>query len=1490
MKKPVMVIGGGIAGIQASSDLADMGIPVFLVENGPSIGGRMAQLDKTFPTNDCSACILAPKVTGCFNHPLVKTLTLSDLVSLDGEAPNFRATVKRRPRYIDEEICKGCDDCMKVCPIKVESEFDMGVGTRTAIYKPYAQAVPNKAVIDKRGASPCKLDCPASLDAHGYVALIAEGRYDDALKVVRRTTPFAGVLGRVCFHPCESACTRQYVESPVSIASLKRFIADQEEKTGKKPFFAAPETPKDAKIAIVGAGPAGLNCAYQLARRGYKPVVFESRDEPGGMLRYGIPDYRLDKSVLRREIKMITDLGVEIKTGRALGRDFTVPSLKAEGYRAIFVAIGAHVDMKMDIAGEEHERVMSGVDFLRRVNEGERPDLGRRVVVVGGGNVAMDAARACVRLGCDVTIAYRRTKAEMPANEWELHHATEEGIEIAELVSPKEMAIRAGGTLDGLVCVRNELGGRDASGRRRPFPVEGSDFLMEADAIIAAIGQRVDREAASKGGLECFDRSGGIKTDASLSAGTDGVFAGGDAVRGPATAIDAIADGNAAAVAIMNYLEGKNERVRPLMPPQTPLESVGTGSKRYSPRSPMPMIDMTRRVSTFDEVETGYDEAAALAESRRCVDCSVCCECRMCEEACQSNAIRHGDCGETREIDVSAVVLAAGYEISPEIPPELGYGRYGDVVTSLEYERILSASGPYEGHVRRPSDGKPPKRIAFIQCVGSRDVQCGAPYCSAVCCMYAVKEATITKEHLPGVSDIDIYYMDMRAYGKDFDRYVDTAKNKYGVNFIRSRAGGVTRDDVTGELILTACSERGVSAARYDLVVLSVGMKPSSGARALYGRLGVRTDANGFVITDDFTSPAASRRGVLVCGAAAGPKDIPETVVEASAAAAGAAKFARAAEVDLYCDYAAFFRETPPTTERDVSKEPIRIGVFVCHCGVNIGGYVSVREVVEHARTLPFVSFADESLFTCSVDTQKAMADRIREYALNRVVVASCTPRTHEPLFRNVLMSAGLNPYLFTMANIRDQCSWVHMDNRTSATEKAKHLLAMAVGKAVSARQLSRKKIPVDRAALVMGGGMAGLACALELSEMGYRVHIVERAGELGGHARSLAGDRAGRPLRPRVDDMIRAVENDRKIEIHTSSIISAVEGYVGNFRTTMETGRGSEEVTHGVIVVAVGAGETVPEGYGFGANKSVITHMDMERSLANSALAGDVRDIVMIQCVGSRDEKRAYCSRVCCAQALRNAISAKEERPEANVSILYREIRSYGANEDLYTRARAAGIQFIRFADGDRPSVEERDGRLAVTVNDPILGGAVTLEADIVSLAAAMEPDTAENFRLAQMLKVPLNQDGFFMEAHAKLRPVDFATEGVYLAGLAHSPKNTRECIVQGRAAAARAATVLSRDFLETEGAIAKVDVNLCVACGACESVCAYKAVSVEDVVIRRRAVKKAVVNEVLCKGCGTCSAVCRCGAIDVNGFSDAQVMNELEYLLRGASACCRG
>ncbi|MCL2579273.1 MAG: FAD-dependent oxidoreductase [Oscillospiraceae bacterium] len=1489
MKKPVMVVGGGIAGIQASTDLADMGIPVFLVEKSPSIGGRMAQLDKTFPTNDCSACILAPKVTSCFNHPLVKTLTLSDLVEVKGEAPNLTAVVKTRPRYVDEQNCKGCDDCVKVCPVAAKSEFDMGVGERRAVYKPFAQAVPNKVAIDKRGTSPCKYNCPARLDAHGYVTLISEGRYEDALKVVRRTTPFAGVLGRVCLHPCEENCTRQYLEEPISIASLKRFVADYELEQGVKPAVQIVEgTPvREEKVAIIGAGPAGLNCAYQLALQGYKPVVFEALPTAGGMLKYGIPDYRLDKGVLQGEIDIIKDMGVEIKLGVALGRDFTIKSLKDEGYKAVFVAVGAHKDMKLGVPGEDHKRVISSVDFLRELNGGRKPEIGKQVVVIGGGNVAMDAARSARRLGCEVTILYRRTRAEMPANIWEVHHAEEERVSIRELATQVEAVIEDG-KLTGLKCIQNALGKRDAGGRRVPVAIAGSEFVLPVDTVIVAIGQRVDAQPVISGGVESLTRWGTLAIDEVTMqiAGMDGVFAGGDATRGPATMIDAVADGNRAATAIRNYIEGTSLPIEPFVLPQTPVDQVETAKLPMISRAKMPMIPIEKRITTFEEAETGYNEETARAEAARCVDCSVCCECKLCEEACQSGAICHNQQGATHEIPVSAVVLAPGYDVSDDIPPELGYNRFTDVVTSLEYERILSASGPFGGHVQRPSDGKAPERIAFIQCVGSRDKQCGGEFCSAVCCMYAVKEAQITKEHLPAVRDIDIYYMDMRAYGKDFDKYVDSAKNKYKINFIRSRVGGIERDDTTGELLIKHCAADGnLSEQRYDMVVLSVGMKQNRATIDLFGRLGVKTDRHGFVTTDLLTAPETSRAGLLACGAAAGPKDIPETVVEASAAAAGAARLANRCEVDLYEEYSKFFIEEPEVPERDVSKEPVRIGVFVCHCGVNIGGYVDVKEVVAFAKELPFVVYSDETLYTCSVDAQKNISEKIAEHRLNRVVVASCTPRTHEPLFQGVLKKSGLNPYLFVMANIRDQCSWVHMDDRLSATEKAKELASMAVAKVTWAKQLTRKKIDVDKSALVIGGGMSGISATGALSGMGYNVYMVEQSDRLGGKALALGEDSFGRPLTGYLRSAIHSIESDPGVTVMKNSTIADIDGYVGNFKTQIQTPDGARDITHGVVIVAMGAKARLPERLLYSKNDRVTTHLEFENKLKNIDTALDgIQDVAMMQCVDSRDSAHPYCSRVCCNQALRSAIRIKEAKPAANVTIFYREMRSYGTSEALYTKARGLGVQFVRFEDDAYPTAEEKNGRLIVKVHDPLLDAALEYPADLLSLSGVVQPNVEENTRIAQMLKVPLNADGFFMEAHAKLRPVDFATEGVYLCGLAHNPKDLKECIVMGKAAASRAATVISKQQLETEGTIANTNHDLCVGCGACEAVCAYKAIAVGEINWRRQMVDKAVVNDVLCKGCGTCSATCRCGAIDVGGFSDSQVMNEIEYLLRGA------
>jgi heterodisulfide reductase subunit A len=883
-----------------------------------------------------------------------------------------------------------------------------------------------------------------------------------------------------------------------------------------------------------------------------------------------------------------------------------------------------------------------------------------------------------------------------------------------------------------------------------------------------------------------------------------------------------------------------------------------------------------------------YKPFAQAIPNKAIIDKNTCRNCGLCDKACSVGAIKHDQQEIITEIPVSAVVMATGYDLAGNIPKEFGYDRYEDVVTSLEYERILCASGPYEGHVARPSDRKEPKRIAFIQCVGSRDHQCDSDYCSSVCCMYAIKNAIITKEHLPTVEDIDIFYMDMRAFGKAFDSYVDSARDRYSVGLVRSRVSGVDRDEESGQLLVQYTDDKGASTTQpYDMVVLSVGFKPNDESVNLLNKTGVKTDKYGFVWSHEFNATVTTREGIYACGVAAGPKDIPETVIEASAAAAAAAKMAYKREVKLYKDYSNFFKEEAMPEMRDVSKEPIKIGVFLCYCGVNIGGYADVADIVDYAKGLPFVVHTESFQYTCAIDSQKIIADRMEEHGLNRLVVAACTPRTHEPLFQDVLAKAGLNPYLFAMANIRDQCTWVHMDDKAAATFKAKEMVRMAVGKVTFAKQLTRKSINVTKSAMIVGGGVSGMTAALELAGMGYHAHLVESSEGLGGNAHNLATSNKARPVEPYLNRMIGEVANHPNINVYLNTAVESIDGYVGNFKTMVRTGAFSKEINHGVIIVAIGAGEMKPNEYMYGKNSSVITQLELEgHASENFAAFKGKKHVVMIQCVGSREDDKPYCSRVCCNQAVKNALLLQEQYDDLSVTILYRDMRTYGMGELLYRDARKAGVKFIRYEDDKKPVVEDKDGGLVIKLTDPVLGEEVTLPADYLVLSAAIEANTDNNLTMAKMVKVPLNQSGFFLEAHVKLRPVDFATEGVYICGLAHNPKNTTECIIQGKAAAGRAATVIAKEQLETEGAIAAVHAEYCSACGDCEKVCPYKAIEVVDVPVRGGTVRQAVINEVLCKGCGTCSANCRCGAIDVNGFSDRQIVTEIEYLLRKPTA----
>ncbi|MHB0858279.1 MAG: FAD-dependent oxidoreductase [Anaerolineae bacterium] len=1487
----VLVVGAGIAGIQASLDLADSGFRVHLLESSPAIGGTMAQLDKTFPTNDCSMCILSPKVVECARHLNIDLMTWSELESVEGEAGDFQVRIRHKPRFVHADKCTGCTECTRVCPINVPNEFDEGMGDRKAIYRPYPQAVPNVFAIDKRGTSPCKAACPTGTSAQGYIALIAEGRFAEALEVSRLVNPFTSVCGRVCYHPCETACSRQLVgDEPVSIATLKRFMADWALEHGDRAVQPVPVTHQE-RVAIVGAGPSGLTAAQDLALLGYGVTVFESKPKAGGMLRYGIPDYRLPGAILDQEIKRITDLGVTILTNTPVQ---DIQTLQNE-YDAVLLSVGAHTAPKMRIPGEDLPGVYTAIDFLYRVNAGERPNVGKKVIVVGGGNTAIDAARCARRLGAEATIVYRRSRTEMPAYAFEVDEAEAEGVDLCLLTNPVRV-LGEENRIAGLELLRMELGEPDASGRRQPIPVEGSNYTLEADTVIMAIGQTPD-VAFLPQDVQITRRGNIAYDEQTLATSRRGVFASGDAATGPRSAVEAVGMGHRAAESIHSFLCGETVQLLPridadkiaVLERDEVAKKMADGNVARQPRAHAAELDVAERIQSFAEVNLGFTEEQALAEAARCLECGICSECYRCVDACKPGAIDHALEETYTDLNVGAVVLAPGFdEFDASRKYELGYSRFADVVTSIEFERLLSASGPCAGHVVRPSDGKVPHRIAFLQCVGSRDQQCGNTYCSSVCCMYAIKEAVIAKEHEHGVQPT-IFFMDMRAFGKDFDKYYERARDEYGVRFVRSRVAKVDQNaDGTLDVVYVTEDERHLHET-FDLVVLSVGLEPSRGVKTLVDKLGLRQAEGGFVYTDEFHPLDTSRTGIYACGAASGPKDIPETVMQASAAAARVGELLASQRGTLTKE-----KEYPP--EIDISGDPPRVGVFVCHCGINIAGTVDVKAVEEYARTLPYVVYAGRNLFTCSQDTQDSMKDVIKEHGLNRVVVASCSPRTHEPLFQETIHEVGLNPYLFELANIRDQCSWVHMQLPAEATEKAKDLVRMAVGKAINTQPLHGRPLPITHSAMVLGGGVSGMTAALRMAGQGYDVHLVERTAQLGGNARHIHSTLRNRNVPAILDEMIAQVRENPRITLHLNTYLKQVDGFVGNFHSVLEhagngTGPAEIEVDHGVVIVATGGQERTTNAYLYGQDPRVLTQRELEQALAEDRLAfpqGRPGTVVMIQCVESRTAEHPYCSRVCCSQALKNAIALKTSQPDTNVFILYRDIRSYGLRERYYQMARDLGVLFVRYdlepdaqGRGGLPIVEQRDGRLVVTVFDPLTQANLELEADTLALSVGIGPHEDAD-RTATMLKIPLNAERFFLEAHMKLRPVDFATEGVYLAGMAHAPKFLEESIAQASAAVSRACTVLAKDELMSSGAIAHTDQLCCVACGDCVAICPYKAITMVNKEVTRRNFKDcAEINPALCKGCGACVAACRSGCITLDGFDDVQIMAQIAALV---------
>jgi heterodisulfide reductase subunit A len=844
-------------------------------------------------------------------------------------------------------------------------------------------------------------------------------------------------------------------------------------------------------------------------------------------------------------------------------------------------------------------------------------------------------------------------------------------------------------------------------------------------------------------------------------------------------------------------------------------------------------------------------------------------ECGICQEVCPAGAIDYEQEDEIVEIDVGSVILSPGFdEFDPSALVNYGYRKYPNVVTSIEFERMLSASGPFQGELVRCSDRQPPRRIAWIQCVGSRDKSLGRAYCSSVCCTYAIKEAIIAGEHVPFELERTIFFMDIRTQGKDFDRFYERGKEA-GIDFVRAKVYGVEERDGTGNLLLKYVAEDDKPSIReFDLVVLSVGLQPSPECIALAKRLNIQLNRYGFCHTSEFSPVETSRPGIYVCGAFSGPKDIPETVMQASAAAGAASALLAPARHTL-------IKKKEYVPEKDVSGEEPRIGVFICRCGINIGGYVAVPQVVEYAKTLPNVVFAGENLYTCSQDTQEKIKEMIEEHNLNRVIVASCTPRTHEPLFQETMREAGLNKYLFEMANIRDQCSWVHMHEPERATEKAKDLVKMAVAKARLKEALKPLSIPVNHSALVIGGGVAGMTSALNLADQGFEVHLVERSPELGGTAKTIHHTIHKGDVRTLVSNLVDRVSKNPRIRVYTNTWIVDAYGYVGNFTTEIMRYRGRviEKIDHGVTIIATGAHEYEPEEYLYGRDPRVLTQLELEDEIAKrNPDVVDCDNLVMIQCVGSRNSDRPYCSRVCCNQAIKNALKLKETKPDMNIYVLYRDMRTYGFYEEYYEKARQMGVIFLLYEPEGKPEVSQtrRNGRYLLTVKgkDPVLGEEVAIDADILALAVPIVPPQ-EARELAMLYKVPLNADGFFLEAHVKLRPVDFATEGVFICGLAHAPKAIDESIAQAKAAASRASTLLAKETITAEGIVAFVDENICSGCGICQALCPYGAIAVDE------EEKVAKVNEALCKGCGTCCGACPSGAAQQRGFTAEQILS---------------
>ena len=922
--------------------------------------------------------------------------------------------------------------------------------------------------------------------------------------------------------------------------------------------------------------------------------------------------------------------------------------------------------------------------------------------------------------------------------------------------------------------------------------------------------------------------------------------------------------------------EAGDFRVTLIKKPRYVIEEKCTGCNLCVDYCPVRIPDpFNQNLSDSKAVHIHFSQAVPLVTY---VDPEACLylregKCQICVGACKPKAIDLHQRPQKIEVEVGAILLSPGFDtFDPKLRNDFSYGVMENVVTSLDFERILCSTGPYEGEMLRPSDKKHPHKIAWIQCVGSRQVNPGGnSYCSAVCCTYTQKQVILAKDH-DSELEATVFHNDIRAFGKDFERFYQRAANLPDVRFIRSYVT-VGREIAESKNVTIKYStfEEGVKEEEFDMVVLSVGLNPPRGAEKLARTFGVELNDHGFCKINPANPIETTRKGVFVSGAFQGPLDIPESVVTASGANSLCGEMLKYRRGKLARE-----RIYPP--ERDVSKEELRIGVVICHCGANIGRVVNIPAVVEYASTLENVVFASDNLFACSTENAQQIADAIKEHGLNRMVLAACTPRTHEPLFRDTVREAGINPYFFEMANIREHCSWVHSKDKEAATQKAKDLVRMSVARSAYLEPLQEFNLPVNKTALVIGGGLAGMTSALSIAEQGFEVYLLEKDADLGGMARRIRTTLEGLDVQAHLKELMRKVYRHPGLHVITNASILSVDGYVGSFTTKVKSGERLYEIAHGIVLVATGAREYRPTEYLYGEDPRVVTQLELEEKIAadDDAVTG-AQSLVMIQCVGCRQQDRNYCSRVCCGQAVKNALQLKRRNPQMDIHILFRDMRTYGFKENFYREAARLDVKFIRYEPDGKPVVEtgteEGHPVLKITVPDPVMGQALELSADVLALSAAVIPaETVPD--VARLFKVSLNADGFFQEAHVKLRPVDFAAEGVFLCGMAQYPKHIAETISQSYGAAGRAISVLNKESVTASGAVCDVNENNCVACGACITACAYGAISFIDTPKG----KKAHVEPILCKGDGLCNAKCPTQAIYLKHFTDDEIFAQID------------